>query len=295
MGRVSGYGASSAGGPVVRGRPARPASKTRTVGSASAARSSRSASVRVALSSTGIRPTRAAPRPAQMRSADEPRRKATRSPRCSPGPAAHRRPGAGDLGVGASGARRWGAPGTGQRTTTARTMQATCDHGPWLTAAAATTSSGPERCSSRPAGWWCSPGPAFRPTRASPTSAGRKACGPRTPRPRSGDPRLYVADPELRERAWQNRLTSPMWAAEPNAGHRALVELERIGPARHSGDPEHRRAAPARPGTTRRGSSRSTAPRSRSCAWLRRPPAGRAGARPGAGRASRTRPAGSGP
>ena len=39
----------------------------------------------------------------------------------------------------------------------------------------------------------------------------------------------YVADPELRKRSWQHRLTSPMWAATPNAGHRALVELERGG------------------------------------------------------------------
>ena len=39
----------------------------------------------------------------------------------------------------------------------------------------------------------------------------------------------YVSDPELRARAWQNRLTSPMWSAEPNAGHRALVDLERSG------------------------------------------------------------------
>jgi NAD-dependent deacetylase len=36
----------------------------------------------------------------------------------------------------------------------------------------------------------------------------------------------YLGDPEIRARAWQTRLTSPMWAAEPNAGHRALVELE---------------------------------------------------------------------
>jgi len=40
---------------------------------------------------------------------------------------------------------------------------------------------------------------------------------------------VYVADPELRRRAWQNRLTSPMWASEPNAGHHALVDLERSG------------------------------------------------------------------
>jgi NAD-dependent deacetylase len=39
----------------------------------------------------------------------------------------------------------------------------------------------------------------------------------------------YVSDPELRRRAWQNRVGSPTWAAEPNAGHRALVDLERSG------------------------------------------------------------------
>jgi NAD-dependent deacetylase len=39
----------------------------------------------------------------------------------------------------------------------------------------------------------------------------------------------YLADPDLRRRSWRNRLTSPMWASEPNAGHRALVDLERSG------------------------------------------------------------------
>jgi NAD-dependent deacetylase len=39
----------------------------------------------------------------------------------------------------------------------------------------------------------------------------------------------YMADPEHRRRAWQNRLTSTLWDAEPNTGHRALVELERSG------------------------------------------------------------------
>jgi NAD-dependent deacetylase len=39
----------------------------------------------------------------------------------------------------------------------------------------------------------------------------------------------YVADPEVRKRAWQSRLESPAWTAEPNAGHRALVTLERRG------------------------------------------------------------------
>jgi len=36
----------------------------------------------------------------------------------------------------------------------------------------------------------------------------------------------YLSDPEIRRRAWRNRLESPTWTAEPNAGHRALVELE---------------------------------------------------------------------
>ena len=39
----------------------------------------------------------------------------------------------------------------------------------------------------------------------------------------------YLGDPEVRKQAWRNRLTSPAWQAEPNAGHRALVELERRG------------------------------------------------------------------
>jgi NAD-dependent deacetylase len=39
----------------------------------------------------------------------------------------------------------------------------------------------------------------------------------------------YVADPEVRRRSWQSRLESPAWTAEPNAGHRALVDLERRG------------------------------------------------------------------
>jgi NAD-dependent deacetylase len=37
----------------------------------------------------------------------------------------------------------------------------------------------------------------------------------------------YVSDPEVRRLAWQSRLEHPAWTATPNAGHRALVELER--------------------------------------------------------------------
>jgi NAD-dependent deacetylase len=39
----------------------------------------------------------------------------------------------------------------------------------------------------------------------------------------------YMADPDVRKRAWQSRLESRYLDAEPNAGHRALVELERRG------------------------------------------------------------------
>jgi len=39
----------------------------------------------------------------------------------------------------------------------------------------------------------------------------------------------YLSDPEVRRVAWQHRLQSPAWDARPNAGHRAIVELERQG------------------------------------------------------------------
>ncbi|MGE5638795.1 MAG: SIR2 family NAD-dependent protein deacylase [Clostridia bacterium] len=37
----------------------------------------------------------------------------------------------------------------------------------------------------------------------------------------------YLADPEVRKLSWQNRLSSPAWSAQPNAGHLALVDLEK--------------------------------------------------------------------
>jgi len=39
----------------------------------------------------------------------------------------------------------------------------------------------------------------------------------------------YVADPELRAVAWRNRREHAAWTARPNAGHAALVDLERAG------------------------------------------------------------------
>ena len=39
----------------------------------------------------------------------------------------------------------------------------------------------------------------------------------------------YLADREVRKASWRGRLDSPAWQARPNAGHAALVELERRG------------------------------------------------------------------
>src|SRR5688572_24280961 len=43
------------------------------------------------------------------------------------------------------------------------------------------------------------------------------------------DIRYYVTDPEIRKASWQSRLAHPAWSAQPNAGHLALVALERRG------------------------------------------------------------------
>jgi NAD-dependent deacetylase len=39
----------------------------------------------------------------------------------------------------------------------------------------------------------------------------------------------YMSDPEVRVLSWKSRLEHPAWIAVPNAGHRALAELERRG------------------------------------------------------------------
>lgn len=39
----------------------------------------------------------------------------------------------------------------------------------------------------------------------------------------------YLADPEVRRASWQARLSNPGWRAQPNDGHKALVELEHRG------------------------------------------------------------------
>ena len=39
----------------------------------------------------------------------------------------------------------------------------------------------------------------------------------------------YLAEPDVRRTAWKTRVDSPLWSAEPNAGHRAIVDIERAG------------------------------------------------------------------
>src|SRR5918993_3602104 len=39
----------------------------------------------------------------------------------------------------------------------------------------------------------------------------------------------YLADPDIRRRAWRTRVESPAWDAMPNAGHRAIAGLEAAG------------------------------------------------------------------
>ena len=43
------------------------------------------------------------------------------------------------------------------------------------------------------------------------------------------DIRYYMSDPEVRRLSWQSRLEHTAWSAQPNAGHHALLELERRG------------------------------------------------------------------
>src|SRR5947199_4022155 len=54
----------------------------------------------------------------------------------------------------------------------------------------------------------------------------------------------YVSDPEVRRHAWRGRIESPAWTAQPNAGHRAIVELERRGQLPAPGPQEGRGLPP---------------------------------------------------
>jgi NAD-dependent deacetylase len=46
------------------------------------------------------------------------------------------------------------------------------------------------------------------------------------------DIQVYLADPEVRRQSWQERVHHPAWTASANAGHQALVDLERSGKLR---------------------------------------------------------------
>jgi NAD-dependent deacetylase len=46
---------------------------------------------------------------------------------------------------------------------------------------------------------------------------------------RMSDIHYYMNDRDVRVASWKSRLDSPVWSAEPNLGHRALVDLERKG------------------------------------------------------------------
>jgi len=39
----------------------------------------------------------------------------------------------------------------------------------------------------------------------------------------------YLADPEVRRLAWQRRLHSPAWTAQPNVAHQSIIELDKRG------------------------------------------------------------------
>ena len=39
----------------------------------------------------------------------------------------------------------------------------------------------------------------------------------------------YLADPAVRRAAWQGRLSTPAWSAQPNAGHQSIVDIESRG------------------------------------------------------------------
>lgn len=80
----------------------------------------------------------------------------------------------------------------------------------------------------------------------------------------------YMSDAQVRQRAWQVRRESPVWAARPSAGHLAVAELERSGtPVRvitQNVDGLHQQAGvPARKVLELHGNSRTA--ECTDCAW----------------------------
>ena len=150
---------------------------------------------------------------------------------------------------------------------------------------------GPSRCDSGPRrrhGWWCSPGPASPPTRASPTSVARTGCGRRTRRPRRRRTSSTTsAIPRCDARRGCTGSTRRCGPPSPIAGHQAIVELERRRHAARARHPEHRRAAPGgrhRPRARDRGARHGAVD---PLLELRRPAHDARNARPGARRRGR--------
>ncbi len=54
----------------------------------------------------------------------------------------------------------------------------------------------------------------------------------------------YMGDPEVRKRAWQNRVNSEMWSAQPNDGASRARRAGAQGSRAHARDAEHRQPAP---------------------------------------------------
>ena len=80
------------------------------------------------------------------------------------------------------------------------------------------------------AGWSCSPAPGSAPTAASPDFRGPQGLWTKDPAAeKAAHISHYLADPAVRERAWRSGAPTPPPRPEPNAGHRALVDLERSG------------------------------------------------------------------
>ena len=304
MGRVSGYGARARREVPRTGRARAAGSKTRRTGSASSASRSRSVSVRVALSSTGIRPTRAAPEDR----ADQVGRRAEGEGHpvtAGAAPGQQRAGGAAlaDLGVGRSEDLDGGGPARRHGSTVgpplaARVRASMTGHGRLRSRTRAPVGGGagtepPELARARAllhqarrvvvltgAGISTDSGiPDFR----GPDGVWTK--NPEAEKLATLD--VYLSDPDVRKRSWQNRLTSPMWhgRTQPRAPGPGRARAQRA--ARHPGHPEHRRPAPPgrhRPGAPG-GDPRHLARRDLHDLW--RPPTGRAGAPAGAGRRGR--------
>ena len=75
----------------------------------------------------------------------------------------------------------------------------------------------------------CSPVQVSQPIREFLISAAPTGCGRRTLRRKKQATFRSTSQSEVRRAAWQSRLETSAWTAEPNRGHLAVVDLERSG------------------------------------------------------------------